>query len=531
MLPLVLTNTLLATALAGGVYLIGRWLRHPALVHALWLLVLLKFITPPVVDWPLRLPGFLCRESGDSVPVTSESLAWAQPSYLGRAATVVEIPVAVEVTDAEAASRVDLQGAYRTVFSWLPMIWAIGCLTCVLIYWRRRSQLRRLLRLARPAPESWQKHAEALAARLRLRRCPTVCTVPGRVPPMVIFGFGGPRIVLPSELVGSLGTDRRAALLLHELAHLSRGDHWGRRLEMVVRILYWWYPPIAWIGRQLRVVEEQCCDSLVVTTLPEGRREYAALLLDTLDFVGATLSSRAYREALAMSSFCTLKRRVTMVLRESFSSRLSPRMFLMVAGLALLVLPFGLTFAAAGEGVAERILPPVKPTGKEKADVVHTKHPVASGRAAPAAVQYTVRLRVVLAGAEEQERVMARPTLVTIEGQPASLWVGARIPPPEATQGTEEIFTGVKICQTISRRNGKVYLDGTYRNTVLHEAPDEGLQLETTESRLIRPIQLGKKLTVLLPGVDDRGAQTRVEIVVQESDSANETTPLPKRTE
>src|SRR3989337_2159209 len=105
MLPLVLTNTLLATVLAGGVYLISKWLRHPALVHALWVIVLLKFITPPVVDWPLRLPGFLCSGLGASAPVTNESFAWDPPSYLGPAATAVETPAAVEVTDSEAAYR------------------------------------------------------------------------------------------------------------------------------------------------------------------------------------------------------------------------------------------------------------------------------------------------------------------------------------------------------------------------------------------------------------------------------------------
>ena len=49
-----------------------------------------------------------------------------------------------------------------------------------------------------------------------------------------------------------------------------------------------------------------------------------------IDFVGAALSSRAYREALAMSSFGTLRRRVTMVLREYHSPRLSPRMTLVL---------------------------------------------------------------------------------------------------------------------------------------------------------------------------------------------------------
>ena len=51
-----------------------------------------------------------------------------------------------------------------------------------------------------------------------------------------------------------------------------------------------------------------------------------------------------------------------MVLRESFSSRLSPRAALLVAGLALLVLPFGLKSTDAAEQGEEEPLPPAKHT-------------------------------------------------------------------------------------------------------------------------------------------------------------------------
>ncbi|MBI1903950.1 MAG: hypothetical protein HYS13_22855 [Planctomycetia bacterium] len=49
-----LQNTLSTAVLAAGVLVVSRFLKNrPALVHALWLVVLLKFVTPPVVEWPL----------------------------------------------------------------------------------------------------------------------------------------------------------------------------------------------------------------------------------------------------------------------------------------------------------------------------------------------------------------------------------------------------------------------------------------------------------------------------------------------
>ncbi len=414
LLHFALANALLATILAGVVYLLGKRLRHPPLMHALWVLVLLKFVAPPMLHWPL--PDF----PSDAAPVAAET---SEPDFSGEtlpAAATVEIGSVGEMTAAEPAPALDFNSACRGLLSALPMIWLLGALICLGLYWRRRSQLRQLLRHARPAPEDWQEQARALAARLGLRRCPTVLTVPGRVPPMVVFGFGGPRIVLPNELVGSLGTNRRAALLLHELAHLRRGDRWIRWLEMLVRILYWWYPPVAWIGRQLRVAEEQCCDSLVVTTLPEGRQEYAAVLLDTVDFVGAALSSRAYREALAMSSFLSLKRRVTMVLRESFSSRLSPRMVLVVAGLALLVLPFGLSFASADKQEGQTTDPAAKPPVPAKTPHVggYTKKQPTPAEVEQARElqkrQFFVKLRI---SDPKSGKILAQPQIVGLFGK------------------------------------------------------------------------------------------------------------------
>src|SRR5262245_3529771 len=49
-----LGNALAATALAIIVAVASRALRRPALIHGLWLVVMIKLITPPVV--PVSLP-------------------------------------------------------------------------------------------------------------------------------------------------------------------------------------------------------------------------------------------------------------------------------------------------------------------------------------------------------------------------------------------------------------------------------------------------------------------------------------------
>ena len=48
-----LSNALVATGLASAPLVLSRFGRSPALVHSLWLVVLLKLVTPPLVQVPL----------------------------------------------------------------------------------------------------------------------------------------------------------------------------------------------------------------------------------------------------------------------------------------------------------------------------------------------------------------------------------------------------------------------------------------------------------------------------------------------
>src|SRR6516225_5108600 len=82
------TNAAFATVLAGVAALAGWSGRRPALAHALWLLVLLKLITPPLFPLSFEWPGQLGDETV-AVPIPGTR---AEPS-----------PVAVEETDAPAS--------------------------------------------------------------------------------------------------------------------------------------------------------------------------------------------------------------------------------------------------------------------------------------------------------------------------------------------------------------------------------------------------------------------------------------------
>src|SRR5262245_58979236 len=51
-----LSNAIAACALAAVAGIVGCFCRRPAVRHALWLLVLLKLVTPPLIDIPVGQP-------------------------------------------------------------------------------------------------------------------------------------------------------------------------------------------------------------------------------------------------------------------------------------------------------------------------------------------------------------------------------------------------------------------------------------------------------------------------------------------
>ena len=122
-----------------------------------------------------------------------------------------------------------------------------------------------------------------------------------------------PRLIIPVELWKSLDQRQRGTLLVHELAHLRRGDHRVRIFELIVTAALL-VEPGALVGRQaLRDVEEQCCDAWVVWAFPEAAKSYAETLLETLDF----LNQSELSEPLLASGFGKvhhLRRRLTMIM-------------------------------------------------------------------------------------------------------------------------------------------------------------------------------------------------------------------------
>src|SRR5947208_12189399 len=124
----IVSNVLLAALLALAACFMQRRLRRPAVAHVLWVLVLVKLVTPPLLSVPLQDPP--------------ENAACLNGTC--RCGPHVQTPV-------------------RAALPWILLTaWSVGAVATAWTAWRRWNRFRSLLVHAIPAPPEWQ----ALAARL-----------------------------------------------------------------------------------------------------------------------------------------------------------------------------------------------------------------------------------------------------------------------------------------------------------------------------------------------------------------------------
>ena len=91
-------------------------------------------------------------------------------------------------------------------------------------------------------------------------------------------GLFRPAIFLPAE-ARQWSEERRGVVLLHELAHVRRGDAATNLLARLALCLYWWNP-LAWIAwREFLKERERAADDLVLSS-GASASDYASHLLD-----------------------------------------------------------------------------------------------------------------------------------------------------------------------------------------------------------------------------------------------------------
>jgi beta-lactamase regulating signal transducer with metallopeptidase domain len=338
-----LHNTFATLILAICVCGLTRLWRNPPVAHALWLLVLLRLVAPPVL--PIDYSSWLAADSTDGRdPIIEDAREMAAQHPAGRIGFTSRPPArAIDRISAASVENRGYTGAIRLLYLQgrpiLMAIWFGGAVACAAVIATRIVRLERRLRGALPASERLQRLAVEIAAELDVSRAPELRCVESVDVPLLWCAGLRPTVVLPARLL-SLRDDQRTALILaHEIAHLRRRDHWVRAVELLVSIVYWWNP-LAWaIRRQIHEAEELCCDAWVRRAFPELAKRYAEVLFEAAQSLGASpLGAQLLPASLFLSSF-PLKARIEMLLESRFAPHVSKKSWLAIVLLALVSLP------------------------------------------------------------------------------------------------------------------------------------------------------------------------------------------------
>ena len=86
----------------------------------------------------------------------------------------------------------------------------------------------------------------------------------GRAIAPLAVAFGRPAVILPERLLGAIGDNELTDILVHEVAHVQRGDQWLVLLQELAGALYWPIVSVHGLNRELRWACEEVCDNVVL---------------------------------------------------------------------------------------------------------------------------------------------------------------------------------------------------------------------------------------------------------------------------
>jgi HEAT repeat protein/beta-lactamase regulating signal transducer with metallopeptidase domain len=328
--------------------------------------------------------------SGDAPsPLAAE--APIERSSLGAA-----LPTPSDAGASAAAGAPDLATA-------LLILWSLGTLLLLVRLGRSLVQVRRILGHARECDDVRLVEMTAqLARRLGIRRPVRVMIAPDAAIPFTA-GTIQPVVALP-EGARDWPADKREAVLLHELAHVARLDHWTSLAAHAACALYW-FNPLAWVAsRKMRVEGERACDDAVLRygTLAS---DYADQLLQV---VRETRNQWAPAVAVAMARRSAFEGRLLAILSPEVNRRrLTLKVALPVAlGVALISLP--IAAMRAGAAPEASLEPAAVPAGDSSAnDTADQNTPSPAAQPQDTLARTAVARSLAVALRDDDERVRA----------------------------------------------------------------------------------------------------------------------------
>jgi len=285
--------------------------------YCIWMLVLIKLVLPTTLSSPTGVGywfgdklTFVKTEMTEPVEqavvshekieleVPAESALSVRLDAAGNEIKSAEWPrrfIEVEVdpflkNNSAAASRAGVSLSWEG-FVFLGWLAAAGAMVLLLV--QRMFFVRGLLAQSKEASDSMADMFERCKKQMSAGRRVSLKLSPVAGSPSVC-GLFRPTILIPQNLPGKLKGEDLRSILLHELAHIKRGDLWVSLVQTMLQIAYF-YNPLLWAANAIiRKVREQAVDEMVLVAMGARAEDYPETLLNIsrLTFSRPVLSLR-----------------------------------------------------------------------------------------------------------------------------------------------------------------------------------------------------------------------------------------------
>jgi bla regulator protein BlaR1 len=222
----------------------------------------------------------------------------------------------------------------------LAMGWLCGFVLVVFVWGVRWRRISIAIREAVPLTEGREVEALRQLERMRgIRNAIPILLSRASFEPGV-FGIARPALIWPKGITELLNHAQLEAILAHEVWHVRHEDNLTAAVHMVVEAIFWFYPPVWWLGARLVEERERACDEEVLE-MGTQPRIYAESILKTCEFCVACPVA-----CLSGVTGADLKKRIVRIMSGCMADRLSfgRKTVLAAIGLVVIATPVALGF-------------------------------------------------------------------------------------------------------------------------------------------------------------------------------------------
>lgn len=275
----------------------------------------------------------------------------------------VRLPLAVLASPARSSPRESSDLVAEILFA----VWFCGFAVSSVSVLRRRRHVQSLVRGS--AQLALDVRIPVVLSRSRVE--PGVCGVFRTI------------LLLPEGLQEHLSSAEFESVMAHELEHVRRRDNLTYSIHLIVEALFWFYPPVYWIGKRLIHERERACDEAVLQHGSDPR-VYAEAIVAVCRF-----SLQLPPVCVSGVSGADLKRRLELIVLKRTGDRMSLRqkLLLSVVGTATMLVPLGAGALHASLSPAQE---PDKPIPQLIATSALPQFEVASIKPSPASANLKV---------------------------------------------------------------------------------------------------------------------------------------------